>query len=200
MAKIHPCIYLWSEFCFRIKPMKTVAVSLLSLIGLSVLISCGDNSSSSENKRSEKPFSPAAWLAKDTSGIFRGAEFGDEPEVIRQMENDTFLIAAEARLIQYDYPLPGNRHFEIRYDFRRNRLISLAFDAYLGEEKEGETLAAGFTSYFSSRFGDYESQMGILVWPVTAPAEFKEAFLELEDESAEYGYGKVNVSAYAISR
>jgi hypothetical protein len=180
--------------------MKNHAVCLFLLIGLSVLTSCGEGPSSSENEQPEKLFSPAAWLAKDTMGIFRGAEFGDASEVIRQMENDTFLVAAEPRLLQYDYPLPGNRHFELRFDFRKNRLVSFAFDAFLGEEKEGETLTEDFIRYFTSRFGDCESQMGILVWPVPAPAEYKEAFLELEDESAEYGYGKVNVSVYAISR
>jgi hypothetical protein len=180
--------------------MKNTAICLFFLTVLSILMSCGEKPSSPGNEGPERLFSPAAWLAKDTSGIFRGAEFGDASEVIRQMENDTFLVAAEARLMQYDYPLPGNRHFELRFDFRRNKLVSFAFDAYLGEEEEGEGLTEEFTRYFTSRFGNYESQMGILVWPVPAPAEYREAFLELEDESAEYGYGKVNISAYAISR
>ena len=180
--------------------MRNAAVGLFVLFGSLILSSCGEGPSSTEPERQEELFSPAAWLAKDTSGIFRGAAFGDASEVIRQMENDTFLVAAEARLMQYDYPLPGNRHFELRFDFRRNKLVSFAFDAYLGEEEEGEGLTEEFTRYFTSRFGNYESQMGILVWSVPAPAEYREAFLELEDESAEYGYGKVNISAYAISK
>ncbi len=181
--------------------MKHIFSSLFLSAFAAILFSCGErNAPQPKPEEPVQKFSPAAWFAKDTSGVFRGADFGDEAEVIRLMENDTFLVASDARLLKYDYPLPGARHYELTFQFRKNRLASFSFDAYLTEQREGEELTEDFRNYLTGRFGAHQSKMGIFVWSVPSPPDFKEAFLELEDESAEFGYGKVNISAYAIRK
>lgn len=146
----------------------------------------------------KEPFSAAAWLAKDTIGFFRGAEFGDEEATIRQMENDSFLVFTSPNLLKYEYQLPGERHYALEYIFKKNKLSSFNFDIYLPGEQEAENLTADLKAWFENRFGEGVSEMGAYVWPLAATDEFTESYLELKDESAEFGYGKVNISAYAI--
>lgn len=145
-----------------------------------------------------KPFSPAASLAKDSIGVFRGAEFGDETATIRQMENDSFLVFQSPNLLRYEYKLPGDRRYKLDFTFKKDKLSSLNFDVFLGSEGEGERLTSDFKDLFSHRFGEHVSQMGVFVWPLPVEKPYREAYLELKDESAEFGYGKLNITAYAI--
>jgi len=163
------------------------------------LVSCGPKQPEQPVKVSEKePFSAAAWLAKDTIGFFRGAEFGDEEATIRQMENDSFLVFNSPSLLKYEYQLPGERHYQLEYTFKKNKLSSFNFDIFLPGEHEAESLTTDLKKWFEKRFGEGVSEMGAYVWPMPKSQEFKESYLELKDESAEFGYGKVNISAYAI--
>lgn len=173
--------------------------SALALACVTFIVSCGENANrpSKTTDNVQSSFSAAAYLAKDTIGFFRGAEFGDESEVIRQMETDSALVFSSPNILKYEYQLPGDRHYNIDYTFKKNRLSSLNFDIFLNSETEAENLTVEFKEWFSKKFGEGTSEMGFFAWKV--PAEnYKEAFIELKDESAEFGYGKVNITAYAI--
>src|SRR5688572_29012976 len=92
----------------------TAAVSATLLC----MVACGPSSPSSEKSaapETAKKISAAEWLAKDSIGIFRGAEFGDETGTIRQMENDSFLVFSSPNLLQYEYLLPGERRYKLEY-------------------------------------------------------------------------------------
>lgn len=160
--------------------------------------SCGEHASAPKNTAPDRPsFSAAAFLAKDTIGFFRGAEFGDEAGTIRQMENDSFLVFDSPALLKYEYKLPGDRHYKLEYTFKKNKLSSFNFDLFPASETEAENLTLQLKDWFRKRFGDGVTQMGVFVWPLAA-SEYKESYLELRDESSEFGYGKVNITAYAI--
>lgn len=170
-----------------------------SVSAVLLLAACG--SSSTEKKSvpvAAKKFSAAEWLAKDSIGIFRGAEFGDETGTIRQMENDSFLVFSSPNLLQYEYTLPDERRYKLDYTFKKDRLSSLNFDIFLATEDEAETLMQEFTALFKKRFGEEVTEMGVTVWPIPTGGMYQEAYLELRDESAEFGYGKLNLTAYAI--
>lgn len=159
------------------------------------IVSCGDNF---KPKPVEKnPFSVASYLAKDTIGFFRGAEFGDENEVIRQMENDSFLVFNSPNLLQYEYKLAGERRYKMDYTFKKNKLAKFSFDIYLANTSEADNVTTAFIDWFTKKYGKEITQMGVHVWPIKTDG-YKEAYIELKDESAEFGYGKVNISAYAI--
>ena len=189
-------VYLWVNLC---KQMKLNIRFILVAWIAGILFSCGESVIQKPVKPSE-PFSIAEWFARDSVGIFRGAEFGDEQEVILQMESDTFLTFRSEKILEYDYPipLPGMRHYSLKYSFKKNGLHSFVFDAFLGTEEEGEKLYTELLQYFEKKFGEYVIQMGSSVWKLSPGEKYKEAYLELKDESAEFGYGKVNMTAYAV--
>lgn len=173
----------------------TTAVSVTLLC----LVACGP--SASEKTPAPVPVktvSAAEWLAKDSIGIFRGAEFGDETGTIRQMENDSFLVFSSPNLLQYEYTLPGKRRYKLEYTFKKDQLSSFNFDIFLANEAEAERLNEEFRKLFVQRFGEEVTEMGVTVWPLPTGGLYKEAYLELRDESAEFGYGKLNLTAYAI--
>ena len=169
----------------------------LGAITVLLLTACGPTASEKTDK-DKKPFSAAAWLAKDSIGFFRGAEFGDEAATIRQMENDSFLVFSSPTLLQYEYMLPGARHYTLAYTFKKDKLSSFNFDLFVADETEAENLTLDLKKWFEKRFGESVSEMGFFAWSLAPSAEYKESYLELKDESAEFGYGKVNISAYAI--
>jgi len=176
---------------------------LAALVATSVffVFSCGENVPNpllKLKKEKKKEFSGAEYLAKDTIGFFRGAEFGDEEGTIQQMEDDSFLVFQSPDLLKYEYKLPKERRYQIEYTFKKNKLSSFKFDIFLADETEAETLTKDLKNWFSKKNGDGVSDMGIQAWPIDAKPDYEEAYLELKDESAEFGYGKVNITAYAI--
>lgn len=143
------------------------------------------------------PFSPAIYLAKDTIGFFRGAEFGDEMATIKQMENDTFLSFQSANLLQYEYKSTAERRYTLEYTFKNDQLSNFTLDVYLANSSEADNLTSDLKEWFRKKYGPELNEMGSFVWKINAP-NYKEAYIDLKDESAEFGYGKVNISAYAI--
>lgn len=163
------------------------------------LAACGPSASEKTHTPvSVKTVSAAEWLAKDSIGIFRGAEFGDESGTVRQMENDSFLVFHSPNLLKYEYTLPGKRRYILEYTFKKDRLSSFNFNIFLANESEAERLFDEFETLFVQRFGEEVTEMGVTVWPLPTGGLYKEAYLELRDESAEFGYGKLNLTAYAI--
>jgi len=53
-------------------------------------------------------------------------------------------------------------------------------------------------TYLNNRFGQNMTEMGLYVWPLGKQEGYKESFLELSDESEEFGYGKMNLTGYAL--
>eukprot|EP01038_Epipyxis_sp_PR26KG_P003628 gene3628-5173_t len=112
------------------------------------------------------------------------------------MENDSFLVFSSPNLLQYEYTLPGERRYKLDYTFKKNQLSSFNFDIFLATETEAENLTNEFKSLFKKRFGEEVSEMGVTVWPLPTGGLYQEAYLEMRDESAEFGYGKLNLTAY----
>lgn len=173
--------------------------SALALASVLLFSACGENTPTPPalTQGAKPAFSAAAFLAKDTIGFFRGAEFGDESEVIRQMENDSALTFSSPNMLKYEYKLPGERRYNIDYTFKGNRLSTFNFDIFLTDETEATNLTTELQNWFKQKFGEGGFEMGIYVWPIKTTI-YNEAYLELKDESAEFGYGKVNITAYAI--
>lgn len=176
--------------------------TLLALILGICIFSCKNEALSPLRKKQgvvQPQFSAAEYLAKDSIGVYRGAEFGDEEETIRLMENDTFLVFDSPALLKYEYALPGGRKHGLSYTFKKNGLSSLTVDLFLVNPYEADNLMTEFRQWFRKKYGDEINEMGVMVWQIPTDTH-KEAFLELRDESAEFGYGKVNITAYAIPK
>lgn len=173
--------------------------ALLFLFALMLFSACGDKAlTPTGQSRDSVRFNAAEWLAKDTNGIFRGAEFGDEAATIKQMENDTFLVYASEKMLQYSYSLPGQRRYTLDYKFVNGALNAFTFDIYLSDIEEADKLTTEMKTYLNKRFGQNMTEMGLYVWPLGKQEGYKESFLELSDESEEFGYGKMNLTGYAL--
>ena len=68
----------------------------------------------------------------------------------------------------------------------------------MANTSEADNITTEVRDWFTKKYGEESSKMGIYVWRINTNPDYKEAYLELKDESAEFGYGKINITAYAI--
>lgn len=171
--------------------MKLYRLFLMVAAG-GMLVSCG-------SKAPVKPV-PAAFslfetVLKDSAGLVRGADLGDDPEVVRQMEYDSALVVSNKYALIYDYKLPEERALNLKYTFGGNALQKIEMDVFLASEGQADTLTQDFKKYYSKKFGEPQQQMGVYVWMGLSQTG-SNAVIEMKDESAEYGYGKLNITIY----
>jgi len=172
----------------------------MKLHRLFMIIAAGSLLGSCGQKAPQKPqtaaFSLFDTVLRDSAGLVRGADLGDDPDVIRQMEYDSALVVSNKYALMYDYKLPAERSLNLKYTFGGNALQKIEMDVFLGSEAEADSLTRQFSSYYSAKFGNAQQQQGIYVW--TAPSQTGSmASVEMKDESAEYGYGKLNITVYS---
>lgn len=167
----------------------------LTFATAAILVSCG---SGNPGKQAEPvaPVSLFQTVLKDSAGLLRGADLGDNADVIRQMEYDSALVVSNKYTLIYDYKLPEERALNLKYTFGGNSLQKIEMDVFLATESQADSLTRDFAAYYDKKYGEARQQMGIYVW-TAASQTGANARIEMKDESAEYGYGKLNITVYA---
>jgi hypothetical protein len=138
-------------------------------------------------------------ILKDTVATFRGVDIGEERATVEYLEG---LHAPELKtrstlIIRQDFPGPNCLY--VRYTFLRDgTLRELVADAYLEKTELGHMLADALRAHFEKKLGPPASAMGVLSWRAYDVSGSKTVMVELQDESEEYGYGKVNITVYAL--
>ncbi len=86
----------------------------------------------------------------------------------------------------------------MRYTFKNNGLASFNFDTFLANETEGRTAQQRIQGTVQKTVRRRSGRNGRIRMALATAGLYQEAYLELRDESAEFGYGKLNLTAYAI--
>lgn len=138
-------------------------------------------------------------ILKDTVATFRGVDIGEERATVEYLEG---LHAPELKtrstlIIRQDFPGPNCLY--VRYSFLSNGTLSeIIADAYLEKTELGHMLADALRAYYEKKLGSAASAMGVLSWRTYDVSGSRTVMVELQDESEEYGYGKVNITVYAL--
>jgi hypothetical protein len=166
---------------------------LLLLSGIICIFSCGN-----QHIANDKPkYNPAMYFIRDSIGLFREAEMGDEPDVILRLEDSSSLRYDDKNHLIYSYDIDKNRSYSMVYTFRKNKLREMCFDAILQDTSEADGLLNAFSDYYTARYGKYSEVMGFRVWSFTDTSQSNCIFIELNDESLEFGYPKLNLTFYS---
>lgn len=156
---------------------------------------CGNNSSTaSQSQTAELTIFDHAL--KDTLGLIRGADLGEEFEVVEQMEYDSALVVKSKFNLVYDYNLGNDNSINVKYIFAGTTVRLIEMNLLLNSEVQADSVATDFINYYSKRFGEPSQQMGIYVWKAETMLPNNDAYIELKDESAEYGFGKLNITIF----
>ena len=142
-------------------------------------------------------YNPAQYFIRDSIGLFREAEMGDDPDIIYRLEDTTALRYMDSNYLIYSYTIDANRSYQIVYTFHKKRLKEICFDAILQDNSEADGLLDSFSAYYNARYGKFAEDMGYRVWFIANTAQSSCTFIELNDESIEFGYPKLNLTFYS---
>lgn len=136
------------------------------------------------------------FLKNAEVGVFREADFNDEPEVILLLEENESLVYFDSSHVIFRYYLGAERYYVLNYVFEDKKLKEIWFDLFVDNDKDAESVANDFTEYFDKKYGQHFVEMGYNVWLMQDSTKKQTGTINLSDESAEYGYGKVNLTIY----
>lgn len=133
---------------------------------------------------------------KDSLGLIRGADLGEEYDVVEQLEYDSALVVKSKFNLVYDYNLGDDNSINVKYIFAGTAVRLIEMNLLLGSEIMADSVATDFINYYSKRFGQPAQQMGVYVWKAETMLPNSDAYIELKDETAEYGFGKLNITIF----
>ena len=127
-------------------------VYALLLIGL--LASCGQGKKPFE-KRVNKVFG---------GPFFRGVTIGDSYNKVLQGENKNYMQFPDSNIIKYIYQVSDTEEYHWAYIFEHDKVKEIEFDAYLGEEKDGEKYTRLLQKKYDKIWGKSSSVDNIISW------------------------------------
>lgn len=166
------------------------------IAAFSILFSSCGNKNSIPTPVDNTPLSIFDIALKDTLGVLRGVDFVDEYDVIAQMEYDSALVVKSKFNLVYDYNLGNDNSINVKYIFAGTLVRSIEMNISLATEVLADSVANDFNAYFTRKYGAAVQQMGIYVWIGNTNLPEAKAVIELKDESAEFGFGKLNIMVY----
>ena len=176
--------------------MKLLKILLQELTIFIWLLAC-IRADSKETTNRDKLDSLLMLIVRDSMGDFRGVDLGDERGVVEYLEKDlpVELNSKSSLIVRQDFP--GINCLYVRYTFLKNGSVaSITADAYMENIELGNLFAEELQSWFSRRLGHSQEFMGVFSWKTKNTDSTDYIYVELRDESEEYGYGKVNISIY----
>lgn len=136
------------------------------------------------------------FLKNADVGVFREADFNDEPDVILLLEDYQNMIYFDSSHVIFRYYLGAERYYVLNYVFENKKLKEIWFDLFVDTDKDAEVIANDFTGFFDKKYGSHFVEMGYNVWLIQDSTKKQTGIINLSDESAEYGYGKLNLTIY----
>jgi|SRR5690606_13676431 len=167
---------------------------LIFASSLILLSACGSKTLVNQPKSAD--LSIFEHALKDTLGLIRGADLGEEYEVVEQLEYDSALVVKSKFNLVYDYNLGEDNSINVKYIFAGTSVRLIELNLLLTSEIMADSVATDFINYYSKRFGTPAQQMGVYVWKTETMLPNSDAYIELKDESAEYGFGKLNITIF----
>lgn len=172
--------------------MKNFMIIATSLL---FVASCGNRTQPTAPVVTVKP-SVFNLALKDSLGLIRGTDLGEEFAVVEQMEYDSALVVKSKFNLVYDYNLGNDNAINVKYIFAGTSVRLIELNITMNSELQADSVANDFKKYYTGRYGEPLQQMGVYVWKAPTAMADSEAFIELKDESAEYGFGKVNITIF----
>ena len=148
-----------------------------------MLVSCGG---------SQKPFEKR--INKVFGGpVFRNLTIGDSYDKVLKTENKDYLQFPDTNIIKYMYHVLDTEEYHWAYIFEEDKVKEIQFDAYLGEEKDGEKYVRLLQKRYDKILGKSNNKEGYIYWQ-------KEIIsAKLYDESKEARMGKVRFIIFSNS-
>ena len=148
---------------------------LLLMVNCVLLVSCN---------RGQKPFEKR--IDKIFKGpVFRDLTIGDSYNKVLKTENKDYMQFPDSNIIKYMYHLSDTEEYQWAYIFEEDKIKEIQFDAYLGEEKDGEKYVRLIQKRYDKLLGPSYRKAGIIFW------ESDNLFAILMNESNEALIGKV---------
>jgi len=129
--------------------MKRYSIIILLLL----LCSCGGGKAF--EKRVSKVFK---------GPVFRDLTIGDSYNKVLKTENQDYMQFPDTNIIKYRYQVSDSEEYHWVYIFEEDKIKEIQFDAYLGEEKDGEVYTNILQKKYDKIWGVSTTSDGIISW------------------------------------
>lgn len=135
-------------------------------------------------------------IVENDSGLLHGISLGMTPEEVKKnaLEEDSLGIDDPAGMtLLFERRLTADRKKEYTYEckFDNKGLYELTLEIHLKDQPDADSLYMDFANYYSKRYGMAQTPEGRTMW-VTDEGK-RPAKIILEDNTAEYNYGKLTI-------
>jgi hypothetical protein len=133
-------------------------------------------------------------IIRTDSGLFRGVNLGMEPGNVKVKEENKRPQDDEVNYLSYAFAFSDSLTGNYYYDFDEG-LDEIGVDIYREKAKDCDWLFTDLKNYYTRRYGQPKTENNMLLWYI--PNQGKEgAEVSLQDESKDYGYGKLTITIF----
>lgn len=161
---------------------------------LTFAYSCSSEKSDAENTKAAAPKEAVfeKILEKD-SAVFSGVHLDLNPAQIKDYRKVSPDDVDSAYLL-YDVRFNDSMNYTVEYEFDENQLCkAITLDIYLQDRKDADQELEKFKSFLTKKYGEPVLERDILSWGFKLKTG-EQYFIELQDESFHYNYGKLTVT------
>lgn len=166
---------------------------VLALAALAGLTGCSDDVPADAVLLSSFP-SPLPEIFKNDSSAFRGIKLGMSRQEVKTRCNAKTLTLDESLSLLYEDSLPGKTSFTFEFSFDSLGLSIVQVDIYQRGSADGDSLQQRISRFFTQLHGSPNQVKDNWQW--LPQGQIRPTAIVLQDESAEYGYGKVSLLFY----
>ena len=127
---------------------------LLLIVNCALLVACNNGQKPFE-KRIDKIFK---------GPVFRDLTIGDSYNKVLKTENKDYMQFPDSNIIKYMYHVSDTEEYHWAYIFEEDKIKEIQFDAYLGEEKDGEKYVTILQKRYDKIWGKSANLNGIISW------------------------------------
>lgn len=129
-------------------------------------------------------------IIKTEEGHFRGIELGTGLEIVKNIENQAFLLDDMPQYLHYDVEINMGNSYTVTYDFTEEQLYEIEVAAYFDLVDDAKKLSQEFTAFFSDKYGKGNPEDdGFMVWKTTSTINNHNVEIALKEDSEKCGYG-----------
>lgn len=96
--------------------------------------------------------------------VFRDLTIGDSYNKVLKTENKNYMQFPDSNLIKYMYHVSDSEEYHWVYLFEEDKIKEIQFDAYLGEESDGEKYVNILKKKYEKIWGEPTTSEGIISW------------------------------------
>jgi hypothetical protein len=122
--------------------------------------------------------------------VFRGHTLGESYTTILKSENRKYLQFPDSNILKYMYHVSDSEEYHWAYVFEMDHLKQIQFDAYLGDQADGDIYTSLVKKRYQKNWGSPQEKNGICTW------KKEEMSIDLVNESPIVSMGKVKLLIY----